>query len=124
MDLGTVHHMAINVADYEKTREFYVDKLGFQVLGEYVFSSGTRRMDCQLGDIRLEIFQSDRIVTRSPEPYLGYRHLCFRPGDIHAAAAELKALGVQVEELRPDPMAGGLMTFFRDPEGLILELHE
>lgn len=124
MDLGTIHHIAINVADYDKAKDFYGNKLGFQVLGEYVFPHGTRRMDCCLGNCRLEIFWVARAVARPAEPFQGYRHLCFQTADIYKTAAELRALGVAVEEIRPDSMAGGLMTFFKDPDGLILELHE
>lgn len=124
MEFGIVHHVAINAADYDLEKDFYVNKLGFQVLGEYVFPSGTRRLDCQRGQARLEIFQTAKATERPPEPYLGYRHLCFRTENIQEAVAELKALGVEVEEIRLDPMAGGQMTFFYDPEGLTLELHE
>ena len=124
MELGTIHHVALNVADYNKAKEFYVNLLGFEILGEYVFPSGTKRLDCVLGNSRLEIFHTARAVARPAEPYLGYRHLCFKALDIHKTVEELIALGVDVEEIRPDPMAGGLMTFFKDPEGLTLELHE
>ena len=124
MELGTVHHVAINVADYEKAKNFYVNLLGFQVLGEYVFPSGTKRLDCQLGNARLELFGYTRELDRPAEPHLGYRHLCFRVTDIHKTVVELKAKGIDVEDIHKDPMAGGLMTFFKDPEGLILELHE
>lgn len=124
MELGTIHHVAINVADYDRAKEFYVNKLGFQVLGEYVFPSGTRRMDCCLGDSRLEIFWVARAAEHPAEPFQGYRHLCFKAADIYKTAAELRALGIAVEDIRPDPMAGGLMTFFKDPDGLTLELHE
>lgn len=124
MELGMVHHVAINAADYEGEKDFYVNKLGFQVLGEYEFPSGTRRLDCQRGEARLEIFQSGKISERPTEPHLGYRHLCFRTESIQQTVQELKAMGVRVEKIRPDPMAGGNMTFFYDPEGLPLELHE
>ena len=124
MQLESIHHMAINVSDYAQVKEFYVNLLGCQSLGEYTFPSGTRRLDCQLGSARLEIFHTAKAVTRPEEPFLGYRHLCLKPADIRQAVAELKAAGVEVEEIRPDLMAGGLMTFFKDPEGLILELHE
>ena len=124
MELGTIHHVAINAADYEKTKDFYVNRLGFRILGEYIFPSGTRRLDCRLGDAQLEIFHTDRITERPKEPILGYRHLCFKATDLDKTVSELKALGVEVEEVRPDPMAGGRMAFFKDPEGLILELHE
>ncbi len=42
--LETVHHTAINCADYARTKEFYVNLLGFEVLGEYVFPNGTSRL--------------------------------------------------------------------------------
>lgn len=32
MDLTSVHHVAIIGTDYQRTREFYVDKLGFAVI--------------------------------------------------------------------------------------------
>lgn len=124
MEFGVIHHMAINAANYDLEKDFYVNKLGFTVLGEYVFPSGTRRLDCQRGEARLEIFQTAKAVVRPPEPHLGYRHLCFRTENIREAVDELKAMGVEVEEIRTDPMAGGRMTFFYDPEGLPLELHE
>ena len=124
MDLGTIHHVAMNVADYDRSKEFYVNKLGFRVLGEYVYPSGTRRLDCKMGNTRLEIFGNAEELPRPAEPHLGYRHLCFYAQDIHKTVAELNALGIETEPIRPDPMAGGLLTFFQDPDGLMLELHE
>ena len=35
MHLDTIHHIAIIGHDYDKTREFYVDKLGFVPLDEH-----------------------------------------------------------------------------------------
>ena len=35
MHLDTIHHIAIIGHDYDKTREFYVDKLGFEPLDEH-----------------------------------------------------------------------------------------
>ena len=35
MKLDTIHHIAIIGHDYAKTREFYVDKLGFEQLDEH-----------------------------------------------------------------------------------------
>ena len=124
MDLGTIHHMAFYVADYERAKEFYVNKLGFRVLGEYVFPNGIRRLDCCQGTAQLEIFWSEKAGPAPTEPIQGYRHLAFRVADIERTAAELEALGIGNDGIRPDPMAGGRMTFFRDPDGLILELHE
>ena len=34
MKLAAIHHVAIIVSDYEKARDFYVNKLGFAVVRE------------------------------------------------------------------------------------------
>ena len=124
MDLDTIHHVALNVGDYGRAKEFYVNLLGFQILWEYQFPSGTRRMDCSMGQIRLELFHTKKATAPPSEYRIGYRHLCFRVCDIHKIKAELESRGISVEPIRPDPMAGGLMTFFHDPDGATIELHE
>ena len=35
MKLSSIHHAAIIVSDYEKSRDFYVNQLGFQVIWEH-----------------------------------------------------------------------------------------
>lgn len=124
MNLGAIHHIALNVSNYQQSRAFYVDKLGFRVLGEYVFPSGTRRMDCIQGQTRLEIFCNAVSTGEFAERNIGYRHLCFYTEDIKKLVGELKALDIPVEEIRTDAMTGEKMTFFRDPDGTIFELHE
>lgn len=36
MKFEAVHHIAIIGSNYEQTREFYVDKLGFEQLDEHI----------------------------------------------------------------------------------------
>ncbi|CYU58660.1 lactoylglutathione lyase and related lyases [Streptococcus suis] len=36
MKFDAVHHIAIIGSDYDKTREFYVEKLGFEQVDEYI----------------------------------------------------------------------------------------
>ena len=124
MELDRIHHIALNVSDYERSKHFYVNLLGFRILGEYVFPSGTQRMDCLRGQVRLEIFHNAVPSGDFVERNIGYRHLCFHTANIEGAVEELKALGIPVEEIREDRMAGGRMTFFQDPDGIMIELHE
>ena len=124
MELGTIHHIALNVSDYERSKVFYIEKLGFQILWEYTFPSGTRRMDCVQGQTRLEIFCNSIAGNGYQERNLGYRHLCFLTEDIEGLAFKLKESGIVVEDIRTDMMSGGKMTFFRDPDGIVIELHE
>ena len=45
MKLNTIHHVAIIVSDYERAKEFYVGKLGFQVLRENYQSVSYTHLD-------------------------------------------------------------------------------
>nr|MBQ8244770.1 VOC family protein [Oscillospiraceae bacterium] len=120
------HHIAIIAADWEKTKAFYVDKLGFSVVRE-VYREIPRdylRM-LQLGDTMLEVFIKPGAPKRVTDPEaLGLRHLAFRVENIEEAAAWLNAMGIETEPIREDLVNGGRFTFFRDPDGLPLELHE
>ena len=50
MKLNTIHHVAIIVSDYERAKEFYVGKLGFQVLREnYQSRRGSYKLDLKAG---------------------------------------------------------------------------
>ena len=55
---------------------------------------------------------------------MGLRHLAFRVEDIEPAVAWLNGMGIETEPIREDPYNGGRFTFFKDPDGLPLELHE
>ena len=126
MYLGKQHHIAIIVSDYERSREFYEDKLGFQQYRE-VYRPGQKdhmRMLKQ-GDLVLELFVRPDAPKRVTEPEaMGLRHLAFYVEDIEPAVRWLNAIGIETDPIKEDPVNGGRFTFFRDPDGLPLELHE
>ncbi|MBQ4050381.1 MAG: VOC family protein [Oscillospiraceae bacterium] len=126
MELNMIHHVAIIVSDYAVSRRFYVEKLGLPILREtYRPERDDWKLDLKAGDIELEIFSGKNNPPRPNYPEaLGLRHLAFRVADVEAAAKELEAKGIEVEPIRSDPIGGGRMTFFKDPDGLPLELHE
>ena len=121
-----MHHVAIIVSDYRRAREFYVEKLGFPVLREnFRPDRGDWKLDLKFGDGELEIFAIPGAPPRPSWPEArGLRHLAFRVEDVEAAARALEQRGIPCEPIRTDPFTGGRMTFFRDPDGLPLELHE
>ena len=127
MKLDSIHHIAIIVSNYEKSRAFYADKLGFEIIRE---NCRPEKKDWKLDlrvneDIELEIFAPQNPPKRPSYPEAcGLRHLAFRVEDIVRTVEELRAKGIQVEPIRRDEFTGGRMTFFRDPAGLPLELHE
>ena len=121
-----LHHAAIIVSDYRRARAFYVEKLGFPVLREnFREDRGDWKLDLQFGDGELEIFSIPGAPPRPSYPEAqGLRHLAFRVEDVEAAVRELEARGIPCEPIRLDPYTGTRMTFFHDPDGPPLELHE
>ena len=126
MLFDTMHHAAIIVSDYQRSRAFYTETLGFPILREnFREDRGDWKLDLQFGDGELEIFAIPGAPPRPSYPEAqGLRHLAFRVDDVEAAVRELEARGVPCEPIRRDPYTGGRMTFFHDPDGLPLELHE
>lgn len=126
MNLTVIHHIAIIVSNYEKSKDFYVNKLGFQILREnYREERGDYKLDLKLGECELEIFSGKNNPKRPSYPEAcGLRHLAFKVDDIEKEVEELKVLGIEVEPIRLDEITSKRMTFFQDPDGLPLELHE
>lgn len=126
MNLNTIHHVAIIGSNYEKSRHFYVDLLGFQVIREnYRAERDDYKIDLQLGDCELELFIIKDCPKRPsyPEAY-GLRHLAFKVESVEETVKELHARGIQTEPIRTDTFTEKKMTFFQDPDGLPLEIHE
>lgn len=125
MKIDAVHHIAIITSDYDRTVDFYVNKLGFGVIREnHRPEKNDIKLDLQLGDMELEIFiRPDAPQRPSPEAQ-GLRHLAFKVDNVDRTIAELARLGIVCEPVRLDDYTGKKLTFFRDPDGLPLELHE
>jgi len=125
--LSAVHHIAIIASDYEKSRAFYADTLGFEIIREI---QRPERNDVILNlrvdeSTQIELFGMPCPPPRVTNPEAcGLRHLAFHVEDIDAAVAELAQKGVICEPIRTDPYTGNRMTFFRDPDDLPLELQE
>ena len=127
MQLQSIHHIAIIVSDYARSRAFYVDKLGFSVVREnFRPSRNDWKLDLRVNeDTELEIFGVQNPPKRVDRPEAaGLRHLAFRVEKIEDTVAELAALGIPCEPIRVDEFTHKKMTFFHDPDGLPLELHE
>ncbi len=121
-----IHHIAIIGSDYERSRHFYVDLLGFAVIREnYRAQRGDYKLDLRCGEQEIELFIMCDCPPRPSYPEaLGLRHLAFTVANIDATVRELQKRGIETEPVRQDAYTGRRMTFFRDPDGLPLEIHE
>ena len=90
MEFSKIHHIAIIGSDYEASKDFYVNKLGFSVIREnYRAERKDYKIDLQLDDLELELFIiADRPARPNyPEAY-GLRHLAFRVDSVQETVEE------------------------------------
>ena len=125
---SNIHHIAIIGTNYQKTREFYVEELGFKVISEYNRKNKNDIIiNVQQGNLVLEIFIKEDAPPRPkiPNPeHSGLRHLAFKVNDVEAVLEKFDELDIVYEELRYDDFDNRKMAFFFDPDGLPLEIHE
>jgi glyoxylase I family protein len=127
MNLAGIHHVAIIASDYARSKRFYVEVLGLQVVAEaYREARDSWKLDLRLADgTQVELFSFPAPPPRVSRPEAcGLRHLAFRVADLDAALAHLRAHGVDAEPVRVDEYTGRRFSFFADPDGLPLELYE
>ena len=126
MFLNKQHHIAVICSDYARAKEFYIDKLGFSLEKEFYRPAQQDYLRMlRLGETVIELFiRSDAPARVNNPEAMGLRHLAFRVEDIVPAVAWLNSMGIETEPIRVDAYNGGRFTFFKDPDGLPLELHE
>lgn len=126
MNLNTIHHIAIIVSNYEISKNFYVNLLGFKVIREnYRKDRNSYKLDLKIGDSEIEVFSMNECPKRLTRPEAcGLRHLAFYVDNIEETIEELNLNGIVTEPIRIDEYTGKKFTFFNDPDGLPLELHE
>lgn len=126
MDLNSIHHIAIIASNYEISKNFYVNILGFEVIREnYRKERQSYKLDLKIGTSEIELFSMPNAPARPSYPEAcGLRHLAFSVNNIEKIVEELNSKGVITEPIRIDEYTGKKFTFFSDPDGLPLELYE
>lgn len=125
--LKQVHHIAIICSDYERSRHFYTDVLGLDVIREvWRAERKSWKLDLALNDhYVIELFSFPDPPPRPSRPEAcGLRHLAFAVEDLEAVIAHLQGHGVATEPVRTDEFTGKRFTFIADPDNLPLEFYE
>jgi catechol 2,3-dioxygenase-like lactoylglutathione lyase family enzyme len=133
-------HYSHCVSDIARSRQFYVDVLGFAIVAEFDFDDAdTARVMgvpgarftgifMQRDGMRIELIgftnpPADGSVRRRQANEIGHSHLSFYVTDLDAALRELRAKGVTVEdETRATVMNGIECCVVRDPDGFPIEI--
>lgn len=121
------HHIAIICSDYAKSKQFYTEILGAEIIAEtYRESRQSYKLDLRLQDgSQIELFSFPITPPRFTTPETcGLRHLAFRVKSVEQAVEYLQKFAIACEPIRIDELTGKKFTFFRDPDDLPLELYE
>ncbi|MBD1379679.1 SMU1112c/YaeR family gloxylase I-like metalloprotein [Metabacillus arenae] len=122
-----IHHIAIISSDYQASKDFYVNKLGFNVVNEvYREKRDSYKLDLAISETyQIELFSFPSPPKRVSQPEAaGLRHLAFEVDHIHETVSKLSDKGIECEPIRIDEETGKKFTFFQDPDGLPLEIYE
>lgn len=127
MKINALHHLAIIASDYPRSKHFYTEVLGLEILAEtYRADRNSYKLDLALpGGPQIELFSFPSPPPRPSYPEAcGLRHLAFSVADIDAELASLRLHNITAEPIRTDETTGKRFTFFQDPDGLPIELYE
>ena len=127
LNIEKIHHVAIIVSDYEKSKKFYTEILGFKILKEtFRKERNSYKLDLEInGNYQIELFSFPNPPKRVNNPEAtGLRHLAFAVKNIEEEVKKLLVSNIECETIRIDEITGKKFTFFKDPDNLPLELYE
>jgi len=107
--------VGVYVRDIKAARQFYCDKLGFEVAAEYgdcIVQLKNEGVVFVVEEIQGDFPQEPCVVIATPTD------------DIEKEMARLRKLGVTFIHDTPQPFPEGVFTAYRDPSGNLLELLE
>ncbi len=102
---SNINHVALNVTDLDRSRDFYQDLLGMPVVRE-------SRNSCFLG-----LGKNFLALFRNDQPSMNHYCIGIENYDVDTVTTRLKTLG-----LNPDQTVGSNRVYFRDPDDLMVQL--
>lgn len=126
LKLNKIHHVAIICTEYDVSKHFYCNILGLTLLTEiYRASQQSWKAELAFGEnYQIELFSFPTPPARLNYPEAcGLRHLAFSVDNIEESIEYLQKNGITCEPIRIDPSSNKQFTFFKDPDGLPLELY-
>jgi len=127
MKIEQLHHVAIICSDYERSKRFYTEVLGFTIDNEvYRKERASYKLDLSLnGQYIIELFSFPDPPPRPTRPEAtGLRHISFGVKDVEQSVEFLKSKNIIAEPIRIDEYTGRKFTFFNDPDNLPIEIYE
>ncbi|WP_268847323.1 SMU1112c/YaeR family gloxylase I-like metalloprotein [Flavobacterium aestivum] len=125
--LNKIHHIAIICSDYQKSKHFYTQILGLEIVQEiYRKERQSYKLDLALdGNYVIELFSFPKPPKRVSNPEAaGLRHLAFEVNDIQETRKYLIDQDCIAEEIRIDEFTNKKFFFITDPDNTPIEFYE
>lgn len=125
--LNKIHHIAIICSNYQKSKFFYTNILGLDIIQEqYRSDRQSYKLDLALrGNFIIELFSFPNPPSRMTQPEAtGLRHLAFEVKNLALELERLTKHEVFMEKPRLDKYSNKHFTFIFDPDHLPIELYE
>lgn len=144
MPIVDMHHVVLLVTDLDRSVDFYCGKLDFELVARND-DRGGEFLDtvCQAEGVRInialvrgggeiieliQVLRPDGFPTDVDTRPFGMARIGFEVTDIEGTVADLRRRGVEpmseIATVTSGHYSGGRAVFFRDPDGIILELQE
>src|ERR1700730_1775169 len=127
LSINRIHHVAIICSDYQKSKTFYSEILGLQIIKEtYRKERQSYKLDLGLnGKYLIELFSFPDPPKRLSRPEgTGPRHLAFEVDDVSVVVEYLRRKNIIAEPIRTDETTSKRFTFIPDPDNLPIEFYE
>lgn len=127
LEIVKLHHVAIICSNYQKSRQFYTEVLGFEIAQEiYREDRKSYKLDLSLnGQYLIELFSFPEPPQRITRPEAtGLRHISFAVKNIENAVEYFNSININTEQIRIDEHTNRKFTFLKDPDNLPIEIYE
>jgi glyoxylase I family protein len=127
LSIKNIHHVAIICSNYQESKKFYTNVLGFGILSEvYRAERQSYKLDLSVNGLyQIELFSFPNPPARPSQPEAcGLRHLAFAVNDINKTRAYLLNQSIDCEQIRIDEFTNKAFFFIADPDGLPIEFYE
>jgi glyoxylase I family protein len=127
LQINHIHHVAIICSDYQKSKHFYTEIMGFEIIGEvYRSERQSYKLDLSVnGMYQIELFSFPNPPARASRPEAcGLRHLAFEVNDVQKTRDYLVNQSIDSEEIRIDEFTNKAFFFISDPDGLPIEFYK
>ena len=125
--IEAIDHVEVVTRDMEKSLDFYVNKLGFEIHNRHRFEGGMSLKEItyvKIGDVMIELMEFPNAIMPSKEgPEVGVRMFALRVGNMDEEIERLTSLGVEISQ-PPRPIGPSKRAEIKDPNGISIELRQ